>query len=41
VVFKGGNELIGKLVTVKIEKTGPATLVGKGDQDLALVQRQE
>jgi tRNA-2-methylthio-N6-dimethylallyladenosine synthase len=30
VVFKSGNELIGKLITVKIEKTGPATLVGSG-----------
>ena len=30
VVFKGGKELIGKLVTVKVEKTGPATLVGSG-----------
>jgi tRNA-2-methylthio-N6-dimethylallyladenosine synthase len=30
VVFKGGNELIGELVNVRIEKTGPATLVGSG-----------
>lgn len=28
VVFKGEEALIGKLVNVKIEKTGPATLVG-------------
>ncbi len=33
VVFQGGKELIGKLVNVKIQKTGPATLVGKQAKD--------